>query len=131
MSDRHLLRVSCKCALYTPDGAKVLLSEYEEGDYGLPGGHMDPDEMPDETIARELYEELGLRNLTLSRKDFWMHKNGKLILGYTGSLDETTKMIIQDNELRNALWVEVALIEDGTVNVDSYEEFICKFKPTQ
>ncbi|MDP3953217.1 MAG: NUDIX domain-containing protein [bacterium] len=44
---------------------KLLLgkrkSGYGEGDWGLPGGHMEPRERMEQTAARELEEETGLK----------------------------------------------------------------------
>jgi 8-oxo-dGTP pyrophosphatase MutT (NUDIX family) len=48
-------------ALITDDDARVLLVKptYKPG-WEIPGGSMDPDEYPRETVRRELAEELGL-----------------------------------------------------------------------
>lgn len=127
--ERHFLRVSCKCALYTLDGTKVLLSEYAESDYGLPGGHMEEGEVPDEAMLRELYEELGIRDVLLEHRDFWMHENGKLLLGYVGILDESTPLVIQDSELSGAKWIRIEDIKSKTIIVGSYDEFILENQP--
>lgn len=129
MSERHHLRVSCKCALYTPDGSKVLLTYYRSKGYGLPGGHMEADETPDQTVRRELHEELGVAGEMVERKDFWMHRNGKLILGYTGKLDDATNLTLQEEELSEVVWATVDDVASGKVPVPSYGEFICKFQP--
>lgn len=129
MVERYHLRASCKCALYSPDGSKVLLSQYSGDHYGLPGGHIEKDETPDQAISRELQEELGLTNLSLDRKDFWLHDNGRIILGFTGVLDEDTPLTIQREEMSCAVWVSIADIQDKRIKVSSYDDFICKFQP--
>lgn len=80
--------------------------------------------MPDETIRRELHEELGLADLVLRRKDFWLHKSGKLILGFAGTLSEDVTITIQEAELERALWVDIRKIADGEINLRSYTDFI-------
>jgi 8-oxo-dGTP pyrophosphatase MutT (NUDIX family) len=129
MNTRHTLRVTCKCALYTPDGSKVLLAQYGPQDYGIPGGHMESDESPEDAMRRELEEEIGITGIELTRRDFWMHANGKLILGYTGTLSEETPLTIQFEEVSDMVWVPVADIASGAMKVSSYGEFICQFQP--
>ncbi len=122
------LQVSCKCALYTPDKKHVLLADYGPRGYGLPGGHIDVGETPDHAMARELEEELGLRGGSLTRADFWLHGSGRLILGYTGWLDQSTQLSPQLSELHGAVWAPIDDIANGTIEVPSYKEFILKFK---
>lgn len=43
------------------DGDEVLVMRRPEGGWCLPGGHADPGEAPEETVAREVREETGLR----------------------------------------------------------------------
>jgi ADP-ribose pyrophosphatase YjhB (NUDIX family) len=129
MSERHQMRVSCKCALYTQDGSKVLLAHYGSKGYGLPGGHMEANESPDQAVRRELQEEIGVAGDALERKDFWMHKNGKLVLGYTGRLDEVTNLTLQEEEVSAVVWANIDDVASGTISVPSYSEFICKFRP--
>ena len=129
MAERDRFRVSCKAALYTPDGKKVLIVDHGKKGNGLPGGHLEVNETPDVAMARELFEELGVDDVTLERRDFWMHHGGKLILGFTGTLDESTPFKIQDSEILSVSWVEVMKIANGEIEARSYDEFICRFQP--
>lgn len=93
-SERHLHRVSAKAAIFTPDRHHVLVMhmvpQVTPAIYGLPGGHVDEGELPDETIVREIQEELGITVGHLEHVDFFVHENGKIVLAYTGTLSRDT-----------------------------------------
>ncbi|MGI9048751.1 MAG: NUDIX domain-containing protein [Rubrobacteraceae bacterium] len=42
-------------------GSRVVLLRNERGEWELPGGKLEPDESPEECVAREILEELNLR----------------------------------------------------------------------
>ena len=58
--------------------------------YSLPGGHIDPNEQPDEAMHRELAEETGVKDYTLSHCDFFLHDDQKIVLAYTGQTTNNT-----------------------------------------
>lgn len=93
---RDLHPVSTKAALFSEDRKHVLVTKmfFEDGhiQYGLPGGHVDGDEQPDDTIRRELREELGIMVGALQRADFFRHHQGKIVLGYTALIRIDTPM---------------------------------------
>lgn len=116
-------RVSCKAALFNPDGDKVLLVRYAPGVYGLPGGHIENDEHPDEAMARELEEELGLHDVVLRRGSFTKHEDGKIVLFYSGALPENIATCADPNELEAGEWVSIERIRNHEVELGSYAEF--------
>ncbi len=128
--NRDTHRVTCKCALFSPDHKQVLVVDYGKEGYGLPGGHIDAGESPDQAMARELFEELGLNNQTLNHADFMMHQNGKIILGYIGTLDTSTQLRPQIEEMQQAIWVDVDDVRSGKVPVPSYYRLICEYQPS-
>lgn len=128
--NRDTHRVTCKCALFSPDQKQVLVVDYGKEGYGLPGGHIDAGESPDQAMARELFEELGLKNQTLNHADFMMHQNGKIILGYVGILDTSTQLRPQIEEMQQAIWVDVDDVRSGKVSVPSYHRLICEYQPS-
>lgn len=128
-STRDLHRVTCKCAIFNLDGTKVLLSDYGNEGYGLPGGHLDLGETPDQAMARELLEELGIDDIAFQHADFLLHPNGKIVLGYTAQYSDTKELTIQLEEIKAAVWVDVASIADGNIAVPSYGDFILNNQP--
>jgi 8-oxo-dGTP diphosphatase len=62
------LLVVAACALVDPDG-RVLLAQRPEGKsmaglWEFPGGKVEPGETPEETLIRELHEEIGIETKT-------------------------------------------------------------------
>ena len=124
--DRDLHPVSAKIAIYTPDRTKVLLTEYVPGKYGLPGGHLDAGEAPEEALIRELHEELSI-SLTpakITRRDFWRHNNSKIVLGFTAILPENTPVILDPAEVYAIRWTPIDDIRSGAVTAGDYDQFI-------
>ena len=124
-SERNQERVSCKAALYSSDRKKVLLVEYLPNNFGLPGGHTEADETPEETMRRELAEELGVTdNIYLNRRDFWRHSDGKIVLGFVGELNPADELTIDLNEIMASRWTEVSDIKKGKMTAGAYDTFI-------
>lgn len=82
---RKEFRVVTKAAIFNNDHTKVLVIHMDKNDdYGLPGGHLEEGEDIDGAIRRELFEECGIKDVSLQKVDFFFHSNGKLVLAYTG-----------------------------------------------
>lgn len=115
-----LREVSAKAAIYNLEGTKILMMVYGGGTaHGLPGGHVDKDETPDEAIARELSEELGLRDVELTPATFFVRGPGgaaphddKIILGYVARIDEQTPLVFASSEFQEyGVWLDKSSIE--------------------
>lgn len=121
-------RVSAKIALYNPARTHVVLADYGERGFGLPGGHLEADEEPEAALVREIKEELGfdLDPNIVERKDFWRHSGGRIILGFIATIPDDQNIAVNLDELAGAPWVKVSDIINGNVPVDSYAEFIKK-----
>lgn len=124
--------VSTKAALYATDGSAILVLKYTRVPrfaYGLAGGHVDMGETPDQAMARELLEELGVNDIELEHKDFFTHASGKIILGYTGKIDRNIPFNSPEPETEVGVW----LTQDEFKQIDidpGYKEFALRFWPT-
>lgn len=126
--ERPRYRVSTKIALVNPAGNKVLMTRLHDGRFGLPGGHVEGEETPEEAISRELFEELGLSYQgDLHKYDFWRDPNGdRILLGFIGSLDEATPLTLQEEEVTGVYWASLEDFDQGEVTTVTYEPFIRK-----
>lgn len=123
--ERSKHRVSCKIALFNKTKSKILLVKNFNGNLGIPGGHLEADEKPESAIIREIKEELGIDYKgDLKKADFWIHDDGKLILGFVGQIEESMVFKLDNQEFSNVIWVDVKQIKDKTINVNSYNDFI-------
>lgn len=96
------------------------------GNQGLPGGHVEYDEQPDEAIAREIYEELGVKDvLELQQRAFWKDlKSDRIILGYTGRLDETVGIVVDGKEVIGTMWVSIEDIKSDSISIPTFRDFL-------
>ena len=95
---RTLFPVSTKAAIYSKDASHILVMYTDKNkSWGLPGGHIEAGETPDQAIERELMEECGLAIPHLQRRDFFLHSKGKIILAYTGVAPSHTLQSTQHN----------------------------------
>ena len=111
---KRYFRVTAKAALFNKDISKVLVIDIGLYGWGLPGGHVDEDETPDEAMARELYEECGVSSDDLRHADFFMHSEGKLVLAYEG----TTRDEIVKSPQKNREGIPKWLTKDEFVEID-------------
>lgn len=122
---RRKFRISCKVALYDFEKKTVLLVEHKRGNYGLPGGHLEFNESPEDAARREIKEELGIDYTDyLVLKDSWVRKNERVILAYVGKLDSSVKLTLDPEEIRSTRWTSINEIHNDRVNITFYKDFI-------
>ncbi|GHU09319.1 hypothetical protein FACS189431_7170 [Alphaproteobacteria bacterium] len=121
------IELSCKVVLVNQDGSKVLLNRYENGHYGLLGGHMEGKEEFAETIRRELKEEIGVDyDGELRKVDFsqWLHENKgmmKVELHFAGRLDDSTQFVLDNPDTEEGeVSPEWVAVKDIKQNLTKY-----------
>jgi len=87
---------------------KILLAKgknYKGDFYALIAGYVDAGESIEETVVREVKEEVGLdiRNLKYYKSQPWPFSSS-LMLGFTAEADDTKPIVIDDNEIKDAGW---------------------------
>ena len=109
-----LFEVSCKILIFNPARTHVLLAAYDDGLYGLPGGHLEPDETPTLAAARELREELDLSLTSLAPLTFGFHpEKQKVILLFQATLPDDTPLPPappNDEHLLTSRWIAISAI---------------------
>lgn len=124
--DKHY--VSVKVALYSADLQRVLVMYYPKRHiYGLPGGHIDKKELPDDALARELKEELGVSVEGATLKD--SYRSGRIILAYTAVVPNDFNTFPPHPKLEYAVWRTKADIEEMNTLSEHYRTFILKYWP--
>lgn len=95
---------------------QVLLTKYANGEYkryALIAGFTEIGETVEETVAREVMEEVGLRvkNLEYYKSQPWGFSGG-LLLGFFCEVDGETAVTLDTDELSVAEWVDVEKLRD-------------------
>lgn len=129
MSGRATFRVSTKAALFSPDFQRVMAIDLRPWgkNYGMPGGHIETGEMPDEAIRRELAEELGLtEQIPLRHCDFFWHGEGKIVLAYCGTLDPEQIDMTFDGGEGKPVWLAIDDIKSGAADIGDYHDLVLR-----
>ena len=109
-------RISPAVIVAVTDGDRLLLTRYAQGHYrkrALVAGFVEVGETPEEAVAREVWEECGLRvkNLRYFASQPW-GLSESLMLGFFADLDGDSEITLRDGELDWAGWVPRDKIED-------------------
>jgi len=89
---------------------KILLAKgknYKGDFYALIAGYNDVGESIEETVIREVKEEVGLdiKNLKYYKSQPWPF-SASLMLGFTAEADDTQQIVIDEKEIKEAGWFE-------------------------
>lgn len=114
------------------DGNRILMTKYagrEYKRYALVAGFTEIGETAEETVAREVMEEVGLRvkNIRYYKSQPWGF-DLNLLLGYFCELDDTAEIRLDEKELAVAEWVDYRDIPDDAEGLSLTKEMMLCFR---
>lgn len=116
------------------DGDRLLLTKYNSAHsaykkYALVAGYCETGESAEETVRREVMEEVGLKvkDITYYKSQPWGF-TGTLLLGYFAALDGSDEVTMDENELSKAQWFSRSEIPETDLNISLTNEMIEKFR---
>lgn len=128
MDEQHVAHyVSVKVAVYSDDKSHVLVMKYGSGVFGLPGGHLELNETPDEALVREFQEELGAVLPPVKRTDFFM--SGRLVLGFVALAPIDMPMDPPNPEKEHGVWVTRSEFDQIEDIADGYRTLVTENWP--
>ncbi len=100
---------------------KILLAKgknYKGDFYALIAGYVDAGESIEETVVREVKEEVGLeiKNLKYYKSQPWPFSSS-LMLGFTAEADDTQQIVIDENEIKEAGWFTRGMLPPHASNI--------------
>lgn len=117
------------------DGDKLLLTKYagrEYTRYALVAGYTEFGETLEETVRREVMEEVGLKvkNIRYYKNQPWAFSDSMLV-GFFAELDGSPQIHLDETELSTAVWMKREDIPGDYTNVSLTHEMILLFKNGQ
>ena len=142
-SERALVCPKCKATEYPKispavivaiidrEKDKILLTKYKLGYpyYALVAGYIEIGETPEETVIREVKEEVGIniKNLKPYKIQPWSYSDA-LMLGFVAELDGSSELNIQKDELEFAGWFTRKEVPKPEFTISLGHELMKKFK---
>ncbi len=125
-------RISPGIVVGITDGDKLLLTKYAGRTYkkyALVAGFNEIGESLEETVKREVMEEVGLRvkNIRYYKSQPWAN-SGTLLCGYFADLDGSADITLEEEELAEAAWFSREEIQAENEDYSLTNEMIVKFK---
>jgi len=101
-------RISPAVIVAITSGDKILLASnngFVGGWYSLIAGYVDVGETLEETVRREIMEEVGIRvsNIRYYKSQPW-GLSGSMMVGFTAEADDTQPLVVDNSELAEADW---------------------------
>lgn len=105
------------CGTIIIDNNKVLLIQQKQGFYGFPKGHVEGNETEVETAIRETKEETNLDVVVDESKRFEISyivndNIDKNVVYFLAKLTGENKVVAQEEEINEVLWVDIDKVED-------------------
>lgn len=122
----YAVPVSCKGIVF--EDGKVWLRKNERNEWELPGGKLDPGEQPEQTVEREMLEELGVKvgvGSPISNHLYIIHKSidetqGVLVANYVCEFVERVGDVEHEGEAGHAEFKQFALEEVQGLNMPEF-----------
>lgn len=111
---------------------KILMTKYAHGlykNYALVAGYAEIGEGLEETVRREVMEEVGLKvkNITYYKTQPWPF-SGSLLVGYFAELDGEDVVTLQESELSEATWFQKEDIPPAVNHISLTSEMVEVFR---
>lgn len=113
-------------------GNKILLARgtnFTGNWYSLIAGYVDICETLEETVVREVKEEVGLdiKNIRYYKSQPWP-LSGSMMIGFTAEADENQPISIDDKEITQAVWFTRGNLPEYSSSISIAGEMIGKFE---
>ena len=117
------------------DGDKILMTKYagrEYKRYALIAGFTEIGETAEETVVREVMEEVGLKvkNIRYYKSQPWGF-DSNLLLGYFCDLAEKAEIQLEEEELSLAEWVDYKDVPDDPEGLSLTREMMVHFRKSR
>lgn len=117
------------------DGDRILMTKYANREYtryALIAGFVEIGETVEETVAREVLEEVGLpvKNITYYKSQPWGF-DSNLLLGFFAEADHMQKIVLDEEELSVAEWVDYRDIKEDKEQLSLTAEMMQHFKQSR
>ena len=116
------------------DGDKILLTKYNQKHskytrYALVAGYTEVGETFEDTVRREVREEVGLevKNIKYYKNQPWSFTD-TLLMGFFAEVDGSNKIVRDEDELAEALWFDRSEIPINNSAISLTNEMIEKFR---
>jgi NAD+ diphosphatase len=112
------------------NGDKLLLTRYQMShsayrNYALVAGYVETGETVEDTVRREVMEEVGLKvkNIRYYKSQPWSF-SGALLLGFFCEVDGDDAIVLDESELEEAVWMPRESLPDRSADVSLTSEMM-------
>lgn len=143
-TERAMCCPDCKNVMYpviapsvivaVTNGDRLLLTRYQKShstyrNYALIAGYIETGETAEETVRREVMEEVGLKvkNIRYYKSQPWSF-SGALLLGFFCEVDGDDTIFREEEELEEAVWMERDCLPDRSGDISLTSEMMERFR---